>query len=308
MSRSSLHFQLANRILRDKGNRFSRPIVALSVIGVSLGLIVMMIAIGVTSGYKQEIRNKVIAMGSHIRITHYDQNYSYEQVPFEIPSNWTIGRSFDWGYNKPFSCMWFAMDYDGVIYHILELYGCNKTPNEGVKWTPPQVFAEIHRIETEHRWLKDKKIIVAEDNDLNAEIVEEMLGEVRAKVFRAVDGTQCIDMIQKAEPGTYDLILMDVVMSGGISGIEATQKLQEIYPNANVIILTSHERDEEVLAALGSGANAYCLKDIEPYALVNVIREVAKGACWLDPVIAKVALKLFPKPENIRLSASNKLQ
>lgn len=83
MSRSSLHFQLANRILRDKGNRFSRPIVALSVIGVSLGLIVMMIAIGVTSGYKQEIRNKVIAMGSHIRITHYDQNYSYEQVPFE---------------------------------------------------------------------------------------------------------------------------------------------------------------------------------------------------------------------------------
>ena len=40
----------------------------------------MLIAIGVTSGYKQEIRNKVIAMGSHIRITHYDQNYSYEIV------------------------------------------------------------------------------------------------------------------------------------------------------------------------------------------------------------------------------------
>jgi hypothetical protein len=78
--------------------------------------------------------------------------------PFDIPEGWKIYRSFDWGYNKPFSCMWFAVDYDGVVYHILELYGCTKTPNEGVKWTPPQVFAEIHRIETEHRWLKGKRI------------------------------------------------------------------------------------------------------------------------------------------------------
>ena len=78
--------------------------------------------------------------------------------PFEIPDGWKIYRSFDWGYNKPFSCGWWAVDYDGVVYRILELYGCTQTPNEGVKWTPPQVFAEIHRIETEHRWLAGKKI------------------------------------------------------------------------------------------------------------------------------------------------------
>lgn len=82
MSKTRFHFLLADRILRDKGNRFSRPIVALSVCGVSLGLIVMMVAIGITSGYKREIRDKVIAMGSHIRISHYDENYSFEQVPF----------------------------------------------------------------------------------------------------------------------------------------------------------------------------------------------------------------------------------
>ena len=82
MSNTRFHFQLANRILKDKGNRFSRPIVALSVCGVSLGLIIMMVAIGITSGYKREIRDKVIAMGSHIRIAHYDENYTYEQVPF----------------------------------------------------------------------------------------------------------------------------------------------------------------------------------------------------------------------------------
>lgn len=78
--------------------------------------------------------------------------------PFDIPDGWKIYRAFDWGYNKPFACGWYAVDYDGVIYHILELYGCTKTPNEGIKWTPPQVFSEIHKIETEHPWLKGKKI------------------------------------------------------------------------------------------------------------------------------------------------------
>lgn len=93
------------------------------------------------------------------RPEHYvDRQYTHVIEPFEIPSNWTIGRSFDWGYNKPFSCMWFAVSPDGVIYHILELYGCTKTPNEGIKWIPQKVFSEIHRIETEHRWLKNKKI------------------------------------------------------------------------------------------------------------------------------------------------------
>ena len=91
---------------------------------------------------------------------HYqDRQLTHVIDPFEIPASWKIYRSFDWGYNKPFSCGWWAVDYDGVVYRILELYGCTETPNEGVKWTPPQVFAEIHRIETEHRWLAGKKII-----------------------------------------------------------------------------------------------------------------------------------------------------
>ena len=45
-----------------------------------------------------------------------------------------------------------------MVYRILELYGSTKTPNEGIKWTPPQVFAEIARIEREHRWLRGKRI------------------------------------------------------------------------------------------------------------------------------------------------------
>jgi hypothetical protein len=78
--------------------------------------------------------------------------------PFEIPPTWKIYRSFDWGYNKPFSVGWWAVDFEGVVYRILELYGCTETPNEGVKWIPPRLFEEIARIEKEHRWLKGKRI------------------------------------------------------------------------------------------------------------------------------------------------------
>ena len=90
---------------------------------------------------------------------HYaDRRETHVIEPFEIPENWKIYRSFDWGYNRPFSCGWWAVDEDGVAYRILELYGCTETPNTGIRWTPEQVFREIHRIESEHRWLKGKHI------------------------------------------------------------------------------------------------------------------------------------------------------
>ena len=84
MSQFSFHWQLARRILREKGNRFAKPIIRLSVFGVSLGVVIMLIAIGVTSGYKQVIEDKVVTMGQHIRISHYDRNYSFEQTPITL--------------------------------------------------------------------------------------------------------------------------------------------------------------------------------------------------------------------------------
>ena len=110
-----------------------------------------------------------------------DRQWTHVIEPFEIPDGWKIYRSFDWGYNKPFSCGWWAVDYDGVAYRILELYGCNKTPNEGVKWTPPQVFNEIHRIESEHRWLAGKKIIGIADPAIWDAETGESIADVAAK-------------------------------------------------------------------------------------------------------------------------------
>lgn len=125
--------------------------------------------------------------------------------------------------------------------------------------------------------LKDKKIIVAEDNDLNAEIVEEMLGEVRAKVFRAVDGTQCIDMIQKAEPGTYDLILMDVQMPN-LDGYRATQIIRLMKEpeksNIPIIAMTANAFEEDKRDAAKAGMNAHLAKPIKLEDLVACISRV----------------------------------
>ena len=95
---------------------------------------------------------------------HYqDRRWTHVIEPFEIPDGWTICRSYDFGYGKPFACAWWAVDYDGTIYRIMELYGCTRTPNEGVKWTPDKQFEEIHKTEMQHPWLKGKNIIGVAD-------------------------------------------------------------------------------------------------------------------------------------------------
>ena len=92
--------------------------------------------------------------------SHYeDRLYTHVIKPFEPPKEWRIWRSFDFGYSKPFSCAWWAVDYDGRTYRILELYGCVKNePDVGVRWSPDEIFKEIARIEREHEWLKGKRI------------------------------------------------------------------------------------------------------------------------------------------------------
>lgn len=78
--------------------------------------------------------------------------------PFQIPREWKIYRSYDFGYAKPFSCDWWAVDYDGTAYLIMQLYGCTGTPDEGVRWTPDEQFKKISEIERTHPMLKGKRI------------------------------------------------------------------------------------------------------------------------------------------------------
>lgn len=87
------------------------------------------------------------------------RRFTHVIEPFEIPRGWNIMRSYDFGYNKPFSLGYWAVDYDGVLYRILEMYGCTQTPDEGVKWTPDEQFMKISQFEREHPWLKGRNIV-----------------------------------------------------------------------------------------------------------------------------------------------------
>jgi len=116
--------------------------------------------------------------------------------------------------------------------------------------------------------------------------------DVVAESDNASDG---LELIQRFKP---NIVLMDLGLAG-MNGIEATQKIKEMDKNIKVIALTSHDREEEVIAALSAGAMAYCLKDIDPTKLADVIRDVSNGVCWLDPVIARKVLDAFPKQETL---------
>lgn len=94
------------------------------------------------------------------RPEHYlDRQWTHVIEPFNPPPSWKLYRSYDWGYAKPFSCAWWAVDHDGRLYRILEYYGCVKdSPNEGLKLTTMEQFEEIARIEQEHPWLAGRTI------------------------------------------------------------------------------------------------------------------------------------------------------
>ncbi len=91
---------------------------------------------------------------------HYaDRLWTHVIDPFEIPKEWTIYRSFDWGYTKPFSCGWYAVDKAKRIYRIRELYGCTGEPDTGVKWEVNEVADHIREIEDTDILLKGKRVI-----------------------------------------------------------------------------------------------------------------------------------------------------
>jgi len=115
--------------------------------------------------------------------------------------------------------------------------------------------------------------------------------EVVAEAEDAIEG------LKKIEQFNPDVVLMDIGLPE-MNGIEAIIKLREKSKDIKIIALTSHDREEDVRAALSSGANAYCLKDIDPEKLAFVIKDVYNGACWIDPLVANLALNCIPKVDD----------
>lgn len=95
---------------------------------------------------------------------HYvDRIGTHVIAPFRIPEGWAVWCSLDWGYARPFSVGWYAVDHDRRLYRIREYYGCTGTPNTGVRLEPSQVARKIKEMEAQDPNLKNRRILRVAD-------------------------------------------------------------------------------------------------------------------------------------------------
>ena len=120
------------------------------------------------------------------------------------------------------------------------------------------------------------KILLTEDNDLNAEIATELLQEEGCTVDRAKDGVECVDMLDKAANGTYQLILMDIQMPV-MNGYDAAKKIRRMddpqKAGIPIIAMTANAFSEDKQAALDVGMNDHIAKPINMNILVPTIQK-----------------------------------
>ncbi len=126
---------------------------------------------------------------------------------------------------------------------------------------------------------RGKKILLVEDNELNREIAVELLKEYGFEIEEAEDGTEAVEKIQKARPGEYDLILMDVQMPV-MDGYTATRKIRDLEGAAcadiPIIAMTANAFEEDKKKALESGMNEHIAKPVDIEALKAVLSDVLR--------------------------------
>ena len=129
---------------------------------------------------------------------------------------------------------------------------------------------------SDQKCLCGTRILLTEDNDLNAEIATELLQEEGCTVDRAKDGVECVDMLEKAANGTYQLILMDIQMPV-MNGYDAAKKIRRMddpqKANIPIIAMTANAFTEDRQAALDAGMNDHIAKPINMNVLVPTLRK-----------------------------------
>ena len=125
--------------------------------------------------------------------------------------------------------------------------------------------------------IKDKRILMAEDIQINAEIIKAFMQAQGTQIDHAENGKIAVEMFQDSEIGYYDAILMDVRMPE-MDGLEATRKIRETdRPDAStvpIIAMTANAFDEDVQRSLQVGMNAHLSKPIEPEKLIQTLEEL----------------------------------
>ena len=129
---------------------------------------------------------------------------------------------------------------------------------------------------SDQKCLCGTRILLTEDNDLNAEIATELLQEEGCTVDRAKDGVECVDMLEKAANGTYQLILMDIQMPV-MNGYDAAKKIRRMEDpqkaNIPIIAMTANAFTEDRQVALDAGMNDHIAKPINMNVLVPTLRK-----------------------------------
>ena len=131
------------------------------------------------------------------------------------------------------------------------------------------------------------KILIVEDHELTRFGLKTTFEGVADVIYEANSAETAIEIFKN---NPVDIIIMDLGLPK-MNGIEATKYIKSINKDVKVVMLTSHNDENEVLSSLKAGANAYCSKEINPQRLVQVVQSVAEGAAWFDPNIAHIVLK-----------------
>ncbi|OUC14307.1 MAG: DNA-binding response regulator [Alkalinema sp. CACIAM 70d] len=138
------------------------------------------------------------------------------------------------------------------------------------------------------------RILIVEDDPMMQLGLEQSLSDYPQYtiVGQANDGYTGVEMALELKP---DIIVMDIGLPR-LDGIAATQQIRAKLPNVRVVILTSHTMDTEIIAALSSGADAYCIKGADVDRLVTAISVAQEGATYLDPLIARQVIDHLKPP------------
>jgi NarL family two-component system response regulator LiaR len=128
-------------------------------------------------------------------------------------------------------------------------------------------------------------ILIVDDHQVVRQGVRDFLGTQSdlLVVGEAATGDEAVRLAAQHIP---DVVLMDLVMPGGVDGVEATRRVRKASPRTQVVVLTSYHEDEHIFPAIRAGALSYVLKDIGSDELAEVVRRAAKGEAVLNPRVA----------------------
>ncbi|HTZ55245.1 MAG TPA: response regulator transcription factor, partial [Candidatus Acidoferrum sp.] len=133
------------------------------------------------------------------------------------------------------------------------------------------------------------RVVIAEDHALTRAGMKTALEAEFAVVGEAADGVSGYELVVTTRP---DVAVVDLGLPG-MDGITLTQKIRTDSPRTHVVIMTMIDLEDEVLAALAAGADAYCLKSSPVSTLVDAVRIASEGGAYFDPQIAHVVLARF---------------